>query len=118
MSIPTWGYILTLPNAGPPGATMKFVLREADLSYLRRQKWGFGFKSYHRLIKPGRPVYGVDDRKHASVWLFAAAAETFLETQGLWDASIQQVQVWGTPGKTNDGRLRYEARYPTAFYSQ
>jgi len=52
------------------------------------------------------------------VWLFAAAAQTFRETQGLWDASIQQVQVWATTDKTNDGRLRYEARYPTAFYGR
>ena len=97
MSIATMGYILTLPNAGPPGATTKYVLREADLSYLRGGKirtgalmWGsgFGFKSYHRLVKPGRPVYGVDDRKFASVWLFAAAAQTFRDTQNLWDADI------------------------------
>ena len=108
MSIHTMGYILTLPHAGPPGATTKYVLREADLSYLKRAKWRFDFKSYHRLIKRGRPVYGVDDRRHASVWLFAAADQTFRETQNLWDADITQVKVKGVAGRTNDGRLRYE----------
>lgn len=102
------GYILVLPNAGPPGATVKYALREADLSYLRRQKWGFGFKSYHRLIKPGRPVYAVDASVFASVWLFAAAAQTFRDTHDLWDADIRQVRVWGRAARTNDGRLRYE----------
>jgi len=108
MSIHTMGYILSMPYAGPPGARAKYVLREADLSYLKRTKWRFDFKSYHPLIKQGRPVYAVDDRRHASVWLFAAAAQTFRETQGLFGVEITQVKVKGVAGRTNDGRLRYE----------